>query len=162
MTDDIDDLTDEQLAALDEYEKSQESKAARQPKPENRAAQLTKLFLKTPEMVEYAQVIGDVNDKLDTDDTVTVGLQIPKQFITMLEFVERTEAAHEGREPEPVGEVLNLMLVNQLQEELHLLVVAPEQFPRNRDLYNRFCDEQGAPEHKILPEQEAPTEESPF
>jgi hypothetical protein len=27
----------------------------------------------------------------------------------MLEFVERTEAAHEGRKPEPVAEVLNLM-----------------------------------------------------
>jgi hypothetical protein len=126
------------------------------------AQELTKAFLKTPEMVEHARVIGEVNDKLDTDDTVTVGLQIPKQFITMLEFVSRTEAAHEGREPEPVGEMLNLMLVNQLQEELHLLVVAPAHFERYRDLWNRFCDEQGAPEHKILPEEEAPAEKDPF
>lgn len=126
------------------------------------AQELTKAFLKTPEMVEHARVIGAVNDKLDTDDTVTVGLQIPKQFLTMLEFVERTEAAHEGREPEPVGEVLNLMLINQLQEELHWLVVEPAHFERYRDLWNRFCDKQGAPEHKILSEQKAPPEEGPF
>lgn len=124
------------------------------------ATELTKAFLQTPAMVEHAEVIGAVNDELDTDDTVTAELQIPRQFMKMLEFVERTQAKDEGRQPEQVGEVLNMMLVNQLQEMLHLLVVAPGHFPRYQKLWNRFCDDQGAPEHKIVDadEEAAPTE----
>ncbi len=62
------------------------------------AEELTKAFLKTPAMVEHAKVIGTVNDRLDEGDTETVSLQVPKQFLAMLEYDERENAAHEGRQ----------------------------------------------------------------
>ena len=129
------------------------------------AEELTKAFLKTPAMIEHAKVIDTVNARLDEGDTETVSLQVPKQFLAMLEYDERENAAHEGRKPEPVIKVLGRMLHNQLHERLHWLVVAPAHFPRYRDLWNRYCDEQGAPEHKILTPGEASPkdgEEDPF
>ena len=70
------------------------------------AEELTKAFLKTPAMVEHARSDRGREDKLDTDDTVTVGLKVPKPFITMLEFEARAEAAEQGRAPDTVGEML--------------------------------------------------------
>ncbi len=57
-------------------------------KPKTKTAEeLTAAFLKTPAMVEHTKIIGTVNAQLDPKDTETVCLKIPKQFLTMLEFV---------------------------------------------------------------------------
>ena len=128
------------------------------------AEELTRAFLKTPEMVEHKTVIGTVNARLDDGDTETVCLQIPKQFLTMLEFVERNDAADAGREPATPAAQLNQIVKNDLHEILHWLVVEPVHFAHYRKLWNRFCDEQNAPEQKI-PDPLAsvkPDEEGPF
>ena len=67
----------------------------------------------------------------------------------MLEFVERNNAADKGRKADPATKVLGQMVLNELHDMLHWLVVAPAHFDRYRDLWNRFCDEQNAPQHKI-------------
>ena len=119
------------------------------------AAELTAAFLKTPAMVEHSKVIGTVNAQLDPGDTETVSLKIPKQFLTMLEFVERNNAADKGRKAAPAAKVLGRIVLNELHDMLHWLVVAPAHFGRYRDLWNRFCEEQGAPQHKIATPQDA-------
>ena len=135
-------------------------------KPKTKTAEeLTAAFLKTPAMAEHTKIIGTVNAQLDPGDTETVCLQIPKQFLTMLEFVERNNASDEGRKADPAAKVLGQMVLNELHDMLHWLVVAPAHFDRYRDLWNRYCDEQGAPEHKIpTPGEAAPKdgEEGPF
>jgi len=119
-------------------------------KPKTKTAEeLTAAFLKTPAMVEHTKIIGTVNAQLDPGDTETVCLQIPKQFLTMLEFVERNNASDEGRKADPAAKVLGQMVLNELHNMLHWLVVAPAHFARYRDLWNRFCDQQGAPDQKI-------------
>jgi hypothetical protein len=124
------------------------------------AEELTKAFRKTPAMTELAELIDAVENG-DWDEQA-VSVEVSKPLLKMLEFLERAEAAEQGRAPTPVDKILARIIDNVLQEELHWLTVEPAHFDRYRDLWNRFCDEQGAPEHKILPEQEAPTEESPF
>jgi hypothetical protein len=114
------------------------------------AAELTAAFLKTPAMAEHTKIIGTVNAQLDPKDTETICLKIPKQFLTMLEFVERNNAADMGRVANPATKVLGQMVLNELHDMLHWLVVAPAHFDRYRDLWNRFCDQQGAPDQKIL------------
>ena len=144
-----DDLTKEDLAALAEYEASAEGQAAS--REETRAEKLTKLFYKTPAMIEHQRVIDAINDTSALDHDVTVSLKIPRRFITMLEFRERQNAADAGRAPAPAEERLTRTLINALEEELHWLVVEPARFEHYRNLWNRFCDEQGAPEEKIPP-----------
>ena len=61
-SDDTDNLTDEDLAAIDEYENSEEGRAVR-PAPESRAGQLTKLFMQTPEMQEYRRTADSINNR---------------------------------------------------------------------------------------------------
>ena len=125
-------------------------------KPKTKTAEeLTAAFLKTPAMVEHTKVIGTVNAQLDPGDTKTVSLKIPKQFLTMLEFVERNNAAEKGRKADPAAKVLGQIVLNELHDMLHWLVVAPAHFNRYRDLWNRFCDEQNAPQHKIAMPQDA-------
>jgi hypothetical protein len=144
-----DDLTDEDLAALAEYEASVEGqKTGRE---ETRAEKLTRLFYKTPAMTEHQKVIDAINDTAALDHDVTVSLKIPRRFITMLEFRERQDAADAGRAPASAEELLTLALVGELEEQLHWLVVEPARFEHYRNLWNRFCDEQGAPEEKIPP-----------
>lgn len=113
------------------------------------AEELTRAFLKTPEMAEHEKVIGTVNARLDEGDTETVCLQVPKQFLTMLEFVERNNAADAGRTPAPATDVLSQIVKNELHDMLHWLVVQPAHFAHYRNLWNRFCDAQNAPEQKI-------------
>ena len=134
-------------------------------KPKTKTAEeLTAAFLKTPAMVEHTKIIGTVNAQLDPGDTETVCLQIPKQFLTMLEFVERNNASDEGRKADPAAKVLGQMVLNELHDMLHWLVVAPAHFDRYRDLWNRFCDEQNTPQHKIAKPQDAAAQggEGPF
>ena len=128
------------------------------------AEELTQAFLKTPEMAEHQKVIGTVNARLDEGDTETVCLQVPKQFLTMLEFVERNNAADAGRTPAPASDALNQIVKNELHDMLHWLVVQPARFAHYRNLWNRFCEEQNAPDQKIpdpLANME-PHEEGPF
>jgi hypothetical protein len=128
------------------------------------AEELTMAFLKTPEMAEHQKVIGTENARLDEGDTEIVCLQVPKQFLTMLEFVERNNAADAGRTPAPTTDVLSQIVKNELHDMLHWLVVQPAHFAHYRNLWNRFCEEQNAPEQKI-PDRQAsakPDEEDPF
>jgi len=143
-----DDLTEEDLAALAEYEASPEGQ---QPgREETRAEKLTKLFYETPAMIEHKTVIDAINDTSAPDHDVTLSLKIPHRFITMLEFRERQDAADTGRAPASAEDLLARRLINELEDELHWLVVEPARFEHYRNLWNRFCDEQGAPEQKIL------------
>lgn len=130
-----------------------------------RAAELTELFYKTPEMQECKLIAGTINNKLDPDDTVPVTLAVPKEFMRLTEFLEKKRAAEAGVAPRPVEKVLNQIMLNEMHEQLHFLVVAPARFSYFRNLWNRFCDEQGAPEEKIADPSSASAtggEEGPF
>ena len=130
-----------------------------------RAEELTDLFYKTPEMQECKQTAGAINNSLDPEDTVSVTLAVPKEFMRLVEFLEEKRADESSVAPRPAEAVLNQILLNELHEQLHWLVVAPARFSYFRNLWNRFCDEQGAPEEKIADPAGGPAkggEEGPF
>ncbi len=84
-------LTDDELdAAVEAYENS-EGRAARKSKPESRAAQLTKLFYETAEGKELRQTAGSILNKLDPEDTVSIKIDVPKEFVRLTDL-PRTEA----------------------------------------------------------------------
>jgi hypothetical protein len=151
-----DDLSEKDLAALAEYEASPEGQ--KPGREETRAEELTKLFYKTPAMIEHKRVIDAINDTSALDHDVTVSLKIPRRFITMLEFRERQDAADAGRAAVSAEELLTRTLVGELEEQLHWLVVEPARFEHYRNLWNRFCDVHGATEEKI-PSPDAGTDE---
>ncbi len=123
------------------------------------AEELTREFLKTPAMVEHARMLDQVQASRDTgNQTVTVTVANP--YAVMLEFVERHHAAAAGRAPEPLAKLVQEIVENELEDTLHWLAVAPGHFQQYRDLWNAFCDERGAPQHKIGVEEPAP--EGPF
>ena len=127
------------------------------------AEQLTKLFYKTPAMIAHAEMVDTVQNSPDWS-TETVCIEVSKPLLAMIDFEERAQAKEHGRAPAPTDSILALIVDNVLQEELHWHVVAPAHFQRYRNLWNRFCDEQGAPEHKIAAPGEATQEgrEGPF
>lgn len=123
------------------------------------AEDLTREFLKTPAMVEHAQMLDQVQTSRDQSNrTVTVTVANP--YATMLEFIERNNAAATGRAPDPLAQLVQQIVENEVEDMLHWLSVAPGHFSRYRDLWNAFCDEHNAPQHKIGVEEPAP--EGPF
>ena len=121
--------------------------------------ELTAAFLKTPAMLEHVKNIDAVQNAEDWREE-TVGVEVAKPLLAMLEFEEGAEAAEQGRAPTPVAKILALIIDNVLQEELHWHVVEPLHFARIRRLWNRHCDENGAPARKI-PEPGQETEPAP-
>lgn len=162
--DDPEELSEEDLAALAEYENSEEGRAAGQPKPGSRAAELTKLFYKTPEMQECRQTADSINNSLNPEDTVPVQIDVPREFLRLTEFLEQKRATAAGVVPLPTPKVLNQILLNELHDQLHWLITGPARFSYYRDLWNRFCDEQAAPDQKIPDPQASAGEggEGPF
>ena len=158
-------LTDDELdAAVEAYENS-EGRAARKSKPESRAAQLTKLFYETAEGKELRQTAGSILNKLDPEDTVSIKIDVPKEFVRLTEFLEQKRVVGTATKPRPAAKVLNQIIVNELHDQLHWLVVGPARYEYFRNLWNRFCDEQGAPEEKIADPASSPakgSEEVPF
>ncbi len=127
-----------------------------------RAAELTAAFLKTPEMEEAKTTAGTLLNQLDEGDTVTLKIELPRALVQLAEFLERKQA---GKAAKDAAALLTRHLHNDLHQELHMLTVAPLSFSYYRDLWNRFCDEQGAPEHKLAdPSSQAGQggEEEPF
>ena len=114
-----------------------------------RSEELTAQFFQTPEMQECKQMAGSVNNKLDPGDTVSIRIDVPKEFIRLTEFLEMKRAAEAGVTPRPAAKVLNQVMLNELHQNLHWLTVGPLSFSYYRNLWNRFCDEQGAPEEKL-------------
>lgn len=114
-----------------------------------RAQELTAQFNATPEMQECNLTAGSIRNKLDPEDTVSVQIDVPKEFIRLTEFLEKKRTDEAGATPRPASKVLNQIMLNELHEQLHWLVVAPVRFSYYRDLWNRFCDTHGAPEEKI-------------
>lgn len=114
-----------------------------------RAEELTELFYKTPEMQECKQTAGSITNKLDPEDTVSIKIDVPKEFIRLTEFLEQKRAAEAGVAPLPAAKVLNQIVLNELHDQLHWLVTGPARYSYYRNLWNRFCDVQGAPEEKI-------------
>jgi hypothetical protein len=143
------DLTDEDLAGIDEYENSAEGKAQGTPEPQNREKKLTALFYKTPEMQECRETADSININLNTDDTVAVQLNIPREFIRLTDFLEQKRALDAGVPPRPADKVLTQILLNELHDQLHALVTGPARFGYYRDLWNRFCDEHNAADLKL-------------
>ena len=143
---DPDNLSEEDLAALSAYE-AEGGEA--EPEAESPAALLTKLFWKTPEMQECRQTADSINNRLNPDDTVAVQLDVPREFIRLTEFLEQKRATAAGVEPLPPPKVLNQILLNELHDQLHWLITGPARFGYYRDLWNRFCDAQGAPDQKL-------------
>ncbi len=149
-SDDPKNLSEEELNALvAEYEDSEEGKATGEPEPESRAEKLAKLFYKTPEMQECRQTADSINKGLNEDDTVRVQLEVPREFLRLTEFLEQKRATAAGVGPLPTPKVLNQILLNELHDQLHWLITGPARFSYYRDLWNRFCDEQGAADQKI-------------
>ena len=152
--DNEDELSEQDQAALDEYEKSVEGKdeeelTAAGAKPESREERLSRIFLETPEAKECRQTADSINNRLNPDDTVPVQIDVPREFLRLTEFLERKRATAVGVEPLPTPKVLNQILLNELHDQLHWLITGPARFSYFRDLWNRFCDEQGAPDQKI-------------
>ena len=145
-TNDPDELSQEDLAALEEYENSEEGQAQSAPDP---AAALTKLFRKTPEMQECITTADSINNRLNPEDTVTVQVDVPREFIRLTEFLEQKRATAAGVEPLPPQKVLNRILLNELHDQLHGLITGPARFGYYRALWNTFCDAHGAQEQKI-------------
>ena len=114
-----------------------------------RAEELAELFYQTPEMQECKQTAGSITGKLDPGDTVSIKIEVPKEFIRLTEFLEMKRVAGSSVAPRPAAKILNQVMLNELHEQLHWLVVGPVRFAYYRDLWNRFCDAQGAPEEKI-------------
>jgi hypothetical protein len=162
--DDPEELSEEDLAALAEYENSKEGRAAREPEPESPAERLTKLFNKTPEMQECRQTADSINNRLNPDDTVPVQIDVPREFLRLTEFLEQKRSTAAGVVPLPTPKVLNQILLNELHDQLHWLITGPARFSYYRGLWNRFCDEQGAPHQKIPDPQASAGEggEGPF
>ena len=159
--DDHDELSAQDLAALQEYENSKEGQAKSAPDP---AVALTKLFNNTPEMQECITTAGSINNRLNPDDTVAVQIDVPREFMRLTEFLEQKRALASGVEPLPPREVLNQVLLNELHDQLHWLITGPDRFRYYRELWNRFCDQQDAP-HQKIPDPLASTEgggEAPF
>ena len=126
---------------------------------EETSQELRNLFLETPEMREYAAVTQEISNTLDDDDTVPFQLHVPRQFVQMVEFLEHKRALDAGVSPVNAERTLNQMLMNLLHEELHSLVTEPLTYPYFIGLWNHFCDAQGEPGRKILPDEK---EEGPF
>jgi len=147
--DDRAELSEEDLAALSDYENSDEGKAAGEPEPESPAERLTKLFYKTPEMQECRQTADSINSSLNPEDTVAVQIDVPREFLRLTEFLEQKRATAAGVGPLPTPKVLNQILLNELHDQLHGLITGPARFSYYRGLWNRFCDAQGAADQKI-------------
>jgi hypothetical protein len=145
-SDDPNNLSEQDLAALSEYE---DEGGTAQPEPESEAEKLTKLFYKTPEMEECRQTADSINNRLNPEDTVAVQIHVPREFIRLTEFLELKRATAAGVEPLPPQKVLNQVLLNELHDQLHGLITGPARFSYYRDLWNRFCDQQGAPGQKL-------------
>ena len=144
--DDADEMSAEDLAALEDYENSEEGRATSAPDP---GEALGKLFLKTPEMQECVTTADSINNRLNPEDTVTVQIDVPREFIRLTEFLEQKRALASGVEPRPSREVLNQILLNELHDQLHWLITGPARFGYYRALWNIFCDAHGAQEQKI-------------
>ena len=155
---------DKLAAAVEAHENSAEGRAARKRKPESRAAQLTKLFYETAEGRELRQTADSINGKLNMGDTVAVKIDVPKEFIRLTEFLEQKRVLGTPTKPRSVAKVLNQILLNELHDQLHWLVVGPARYEYFRSIWNRFCDAQGAPQEKIAEPAGGPAkaEEGPF
>ena len=132
----------------------------------SRAAELTELFYKTPEMQECKTTAGTFVNQVHDGNTVSVKIELPRALVQLAEFLERKRAG-EGGKARSAAKVLSAMLLNDLHDELHWLTVEPAHFAYYRNLWNRFCDEQGAPEEKIAEPNAASSakqgrEEGPF
>ena len=142
-------LTEEDLAGIEEHERSEAGRTGAAPRPESRAAQLTRLFYQTPEGKELRETADSIKSGLNEDDTVAVQIHVPKQFIRQTEFLEGKRADGAGVAPRPVQRVLSQIVLNELHDQLNWLVAGPARFEYYRNLWNQFCDAQGAPEEKI-------------
>ena len=128
------------------------------------AAELTAAFLKTPEMQECKTTAGTILNQVDDGNTVSVTIKLPRALVQLAEFLERKRAGDAGKARSP-AKVLTAMLQNDLHDELHWLTVEPAHFAYYRNLWNRFCDAQGASEQKIADPASRPEqggEEGPF
>ena len=112
------------------------------------AEELTREFLKTPPMIEHARVLAEIQGDPDWH-TQSITVEVAKPLLKMLEFIEHLEATDDRRKPRAVEEILSRALDYDLQSDLHELVVSPGNHRHYRDLWNAFCDKNGAPEHKI-------------
>ncbi len=116
------------------------------------ADDLMTAFRKTPEMIEHAQFFETVNRDV-YGATQSITLEIPKAFLAMLEFQEWNNAKAAGRIPALPEKVLQGIVMNELHDQLHWHSVDPLHYPYYRSLWNRFCDENEAPERKIKSDQ---------
>jgi hypothetical protein len=145
--DDHDEMSAEDLAALEDYENSEEGRVELAPGSPVEA--LADLFNKTPEMQECRRTADSINNRLDPEDTVPVQVDVPKEFIRLTEFLEQKRVVAAGVEPRPSRKVLNQILLNELHDQLHALITGPARFDYYRALWNTFCDAHGATESKI-------------
>ena len=139
LGDDTDNLSEEDQAALAEYEAEG---GTAEPEPQSKAEKLTQLFHKTPEMQECRQTADSINNNLNLEDTVAVQLDMPREFIRLTEFLEQKRATAAGVMPLPTPKVLNQVCGRSMlghvlaaSRELapgRLIVVQPEMNPQRR------------------------------
>ena len=117
---------------------------------EDKHSELGIAFMETSEFQE----LSDALDQFEEDKTgamVSVEVRIPKRYLTLLQFLEAKTAEHETRAPLPPDQMLTSVLVGYLEHHHPTLGVGRTSPPYYLAAWNRFCDEQGAPDQKISP-----------
>jgi hypothetical protein len=116
-------------------------------------------------MQECKTMAGTILNQVHDGNTVSIKIELPRALVQLAEFLERKRAEDAGVKAQSAAKVLTAMLQNDLHDELHWLTVEPAHFAYYRNLWNHFCDAQGAPEEKIADPASPPPrgkEEGPF
>jgi hypothetical protein len=133
----------------DNHDNSERIRAAGEPEPETHREILKKLFYETAEMQQCRETADSITNQLDLEDTVLIQIDVPKEFIHLTEFLEEKRAASEGVTPLPVAKVLSHIILDELHDLHYWIIHEPEHYRYYRDLWNRFCEEQGTPGYKL-------------
>ncbi|MBK9131268.1 MAG: hypothetical protein IPM20_06470 [Gammaproteobacteria bacterium] len=115
---------------------------------EQKLEEISLRFKATPEYMELQDALGGISGG-EEETKITVNLS--SDFVRLLGFYDyiasrtQDQASHD-----PIEKILSRLVDHHCHEILHWLTVEPTAFPYYRDVWNRLCDEMGAPECKIM------------
>lgn len=120
MPDEIPELTPDELAELDAWERGEgrEGDAGTQSiassAQDTRLRRVTERFRNLPEVQAHSALIEAVHDDLNQEENLSVEVSVSPAFLRLLGHVESKWAAHEGRPVKPPEAVLSQQLNNML------------------------------------------------
>jgi hypothetical protein len=119
----------------------------------DRLQEIYRLFLKTPEAHEHRAAVEKANDALSGIDAewpvVEITIEIPQPFVDLFTYIERLNARDAGRAPENIATLVEQDVHNEMHQRLHWLSTEPQVFEHYRNMFNRFCVENGWQEYQI-------------